>query len=191
MALAYGTNIGFVEEAPSADPSGQGTSTMDGRARALKDTSPATAAKIVEVGWWCNNGSEESNFEVGLYDDDSGSAGDLLEVERTNAKGTSAGWKSASVDWVISPETVYWIGVQLDDVATATNIDNQDLGSGGVMYEYLSGVATLPDPFSGIDGTTDYVVAIYAVWEAAAGGGVAFGGIYGKALSGSLGGRGV
>ena len=170
MALALGTNCGFVETAPVDDPAGAGNHTMDGYARAIKDTSSATAAKITEVGWWCDNATEEANFEVGLYDDDSGSAGDLIHVERTHAKGTSSGWKKATgLNWVISSDTIYWIAVQLDNTATTTQ-ENYGSHAGGPYYDYLTGVSTLPDTFSGITGSANYIISIYAVWEAAAGG---------------------
>ena len=39
----------------------------------------------------------------------------LLSVSRTNAKGTTgSAWKKATVDFTISPSTVYWIAIQLD-----------------------------------------------------------------------------
>lgn len=166
MALTLGTNAGFVTTAPTTDPAGA-TFGNDNTALVTKDTSPATALRIIEVGWWCDNATEEANFEVGLYAADGGTvpgeAGTLLYVSRTNAKGTSAGWKVATVDWRISPSTAYWLGVQLDNTATATVTDNRSsLGAG---FDRRSSVTTLPNPFGGGALTdADGILAIYAVW---------------------------
>jgi len=193
MALVEGTNCGFVTVAPVDDPAGDTAVGIDSYGDVSKFTSPATAVKITEIGWWCDNATEESNFEVGLYAADGavvpGEAGTRLYVDNTNAKGTSAGWKKVTVNWDISPSTAYWFAVQLDNTATTTNIDIALSGFYGVDWRTAS---SLPTPFGGEAlGDADGAYAIYAVWEAAAGGTVPFGGLYGKALSGSLGGRGV
>ena len=187
MALIEGTNCGFVTEAPTADPYGSAY-VSDNKSIAGLFTSPATAAKIVEIGWYCDNATEEANFEVGLYSDEGNSEPETrLYVDDTNAKGTGAGWKTVSVDWSISGSTDYWLAVQLDNTATATNWNYTNPGNGAA---YLNGSSTLPSDWGTSDETYASYGGIYAVWEAAAGG-VTFGGIFGKALSGSLGGRGV
>lgn len=171
MTVVLGTNAGFVTVAPTTDPASAQTVTIDTTARVVKDTSPSTAVKITEVGWWCDNATEESNFEVGLYAADGavvpGEAGTRLFVSATNAKGTTSGWKVvSSLNWTISGSTAYWIGVQVDDTATATITDNRT--SAGSGYDSLASQTTLPNPFGGgaildIDG----ILAFYAVWEAA------------------------
>ncbi len=167
MALVKGTNCGFVTEAPVADPEGTGIIVIDYRARIIPSTSPANAGKITEVGWWHDDvtTSEEANFEVGLYADDGGGgkAGTLLEVSRTNAKGTTAGWKSAIVDWDIEPETVYYIGVQVDDTATDTYTNYQNLGAPYSLVVHI--IDTLPNPWTST--SIEHYAAIYAVWEEA------------------------
>lgn len=171
MAIVLGTNAGFVTVAPTTDPSGDTTFTIDSRSSVVKDTSPAGATKIVEVGWWCNEATEEANFEVGLYAADGavvpGEAGTRLFRDATNAKGTTGGvWKSVVVDWDISESTDYWIGVQCDDTATTTTLDSQF--AGGVGWDNRSVQTQLTDPFGGgalID--ADGMCSIYAVWEAA------------------------
>lgn len=171
MAVTIGTNAGFVTVAPTADPAGNNGS-MDNGARVTKDTSPATAAKVTEIGWWCDNATEAANFEVGIYAADGavvpGEAGTLLHVSRTNAKGTTSGWKRVTgLDWAISPNTVYWIGVQLDNTATLTN--NNNALTGGQGHDNLSGATTLPDPFGGGAFPADVTGAYYAVWEESSG----------------------
>ena len=175
MAVVLGTSAGFVEVAPVDDPLGTGGIGIDNVASVTRDTSPSTAAKITEVGFWADNATEESNFEVGLYAADGsvvpGEAGTLLFVSRTNAKGTGAGWKSATVDWDIDPDTSYWLAFQLDDTATQT-IGNVTL-SGGAGYDQRGSQSTLADPFGGgALADADGVFAIYAVWEEGASGGV-------------------
>ena len=169
MALVLGTNSGFVTTAPTSDPDGPATF-IDDKAIVTADTSPSGAVKIVEIGWWCNSATEESNFEVGLYAADGAvvpdEAGTLLEVSRTHAKGTGAGWKVVSgLDWNISASTDYWLGVQLDDTATGTTTDGG--GSGGMGRDDLISQSTLPDPFNGGTFTATELTAIYAVTEEA------------------------
>jgi len=168
MALIIGTNCGFVTLEPSGDPEGSTNAIIDYNARATKFTSPAGATKITKVGWYCDNATEEANFEIGIYSADGevvpGEAGTRLYVTSTNAKGTDAGWKSATVDWNISPETDYWIAVYLDNTATGTKINYE--ASGGSGFDSLYTVSTLPNPFGGGDlGDADGMLAIYALYE--------------------------
>jgi len=170
MAVALGVSSGFVEVAPTEDPGGS-TITIDRYAYVTGDTSPATAAKITEVGWWCNTATEEANFEIGLYAADGavvpGEAGTLLEVERTNAKGTGTGWKRVTVDWDIDSDTNYWIGVQLDDTASTTQTDYTETGIG---IDRISNPPDLPSPFGGGSYIlTPGIMAFYALWEAVGG----------------------
>jgi len=169
MALTIGINSGFVALAPSVDPD-EGDAGMDTRAKVTKDTSPATAAKITEIGWYCDNATEEANFEVGLYAADGavvpGEAGTLLYSDTINAKGTGVGWKTVSVDWAISPNTDYWLGIQLDNTTTLTNINY--VSSGGAGYDNKTAQTTLTNPFDGgALADVDAMISIYAVWEAA------------------------
>ena len=169
MALIEGTTAGFVIVAPTGDPSGTNDGTMDGNSRAQLVTSPAGATKITEVGWYCINSTQESNFEMGLYDTTGtdGQAGALLNVSRTNAKGTTSGWKTISVDWTISESTDYWIAVQLDEtpiIGTTINYEGGGLGA-GTQYDLTNGSITLSDPAD--TASYNYVgglIAVYAVY---------------------------
>ena len=171
MTLVLGTNCGFVTVAPTGDPLASSFK-IDTRSFVLKHTSPSTAVKITEIGWYDDTaGTEEANFEVGLYDSDGadGIAGTRLFVDATNAKGTSGGWHAVTgLDWTITGDHIYWIGVQLDDTATQTDTYIATTGGEGLD---LKTDTTLPDPYGGgaLAGADD-VAAIYAVWEAAAGG---------------------
>jgi len=170
MAVVLGTNSGFVSAAPVDDPAGTNLA-HDNWATVTKDTSPLTAAKITEIGWWCDTASEEGNFEVALYAADGavvpGEAGTRLYIDATNAKGTTAGWKTVAVDWAISESTVYWIGVSLADVATTTN--NNYVGTGGPGVDRIN-TPTLNDPFNGgALASATSMMAFYALWAAAGG----------------------
>lgn len=167
MALVYGTNCGFCASAPSEDPAAS-TTGLDNAAFVMYDISPANAVTITEVGWWCDNATEESNFEVGLYDSDGavvpGEAGTRLYVADTNAKGLDAGWKKKTgLNWAISGSHSYWIAVQLDntDTQTLTNYAS----SGGLGFDTKGSQTSLPTPFDGggiYD--TDGKCAFYAVY---------------------------
>ena len=173
MTLTLGTNFGFVTSAPTADPGGEGTWQVDDNEHVTKDTSSSTAAKITEVGWWANEATEAANFEVGLYAANGGTvqgeAGTLLEVSRTNAKGTGLGWKVVTgLNWEISSSTNYWIAVQLDDTATLTIIDIES--SGGPGYSRIApGLTTLPNDWTSTFNDTNGMRSIYAVIEVSVG----------------------
>jgi len=171
MAVVLGTNSGFVTVAPTADPAGN-TLNADNTRSVSRDTSPSTVAKIIEMGWWCDDATEEANFEVGLYAADGtvvpGEAGTRLFVAAVNAKGTTAGWKSVVVDWPISPSTSYWLGMQLDDTATLTTTDAAT--SGGLGRDTVGSSTSLPNPFGGGTLSSDVgAVSIYALWQTASG----------------------
>lgn len=175
MAVALGTNSGFVTVAPTADPAGSNFS-ADNRSFVTKDTSPATAGKITEIGWWCDAATEASNFEVGLYAADGatvpGEAGTRLFVAATNAKGTTSGWKTVTVDWTIAGNTAYWIGFQLDDTVTSTPTNYETTGGSGM--DPITPGTSLNNPNGG--GAISYgtgLLTVYAVWEAAAAAGPA------------------
>lgn len=168
-ALVLGVSSGFVTEAPTSDPLGAGA-TIDDQAHTTMDTSPESSAKIVEIGWYANSATEETNWEAGLYSADGvtvpGEAGTLLEASRTNAKGTNAGWKTTIVDWDIESSTDYWISIQVDNTALGTGDDYSTSGGSGADMLFGS-PTTLPDPFGG--GSILFgsgMFAIYAVWEA-------------------------
>jgi hypothetical protein len=174
MALVSGTNCGFVTTAPTNDPDASANFLrINDWTRVSKYTSSATAGKITEMGWWCDAVTNAANFEVGIYAADGavvpGEAGTLLQVSRTNAKGTTAGWKVVSgLNWAISGNTTYWLAIQLDDHAGATSyIDGATSGFNG--YDVTTSQTTLTDPFGGgAIADTDATTAIYAVWEEAA-----------------------
>lgn len=165
-AVVKGTTAGFVTESPVDDPTGSVTP-MDDYIAGMKDTAPAGATKVVEIGWWCSIAQGEANFEVGIYSHDSGDdePDELLAgVSRTNAKGETSGWKKVTgLDISITAETIYWIAVQLDDAAGADpKIDYSS--DAGERYAYQGSRTTLTSPYDGAVGD-DLIFAVYAVYE--------------------------
>jgi len=168
MALVKGTNCGFVTEAPEGDP-GETAARLDGEALAGRHTAPVGAAQVTEIGWYCCNATEEANFEVGIYDHNVGDDNPEVIVgwDKTNAKGTDAGWKRCTgLNISITPETVYWIAVQLDETATQT--DSDLAGDAGEKRDRKWSQTELTDPWGVTGQTTTHLVAIYAVYEGAA-----------------------
>ena len=164
MAIVNGTNSGFVTTAPTSDPAGALNYATDVRVFAIKDDAPATAATITEIGWWCDNATEEANFEVGIYAHDSVNNrpdGLLAGASQTNAKGTGAGWKTATVNISVTAGTTYWIAYQLDDTATATN---SDYTVDAAEQRDFKTVTTMPATWGVSDGTAGRIIPVYAVW---------------------------
>lgn len=171
MALVLGTNCGFVSEAPVADPEGAANYATDGIADALEDTTPATAVKVTEIGWWCDSqGDDGPNWEVGIYDDDNDEPGDLLAgADIVNVLTAGAGWKSVvGLNITITPEIKYWIAMQLDAELVSVTRNASGSGEGDWHYDTLD---ALPATWlNATDAETTRNTAIYAVWEAAVAG---------------------
>ena len=177
MALVKGVNCGFVIIVPTDDPNGTNVS-IDAISRGLVDTAPTGATKVTEIGWYCDNATEEANFEVGIYENVVGAnlpyfSGDwpehIISKDDTNAKGTTAGWKKVTgLNISITAGTKYWIVLQLDNTTTTTN-------SNYSVTESHIGCArndsTLNDPYLKSAATTDpngnpSILGIYALTDA-------------------------
>ena len=167
MALVLGTNCGFVTTAPTVNPMGSNAS-INKKGSVTKDTSPATAAKITEIGWYRGLNTSAVNCDIGLYAANGavvpGEAGTRLYVT-TVSKPTGIGYIGFTVDWDIDPNTDYWIGLQVDGTTTQyTDIAS----SGGAGRDQKIATYSLPNPFGGgAIADADGMYAIYAVWEAA------------------------
>ena len=163
MAVVLGTSSGFVTVAPTVDPNGTGVA-IDGSKAVTKDTSPSTAVKITEIGWW-RTGTNAANFEVGLYAEAAGVAGALLFVDATNSD-TSGGWVRVTVDWAISGSTAYWLGLQMDAHGGSSTVDSAT--SGGAGIDIVTSATALTDPFGGgAVSDADGMYSIYALWQPA------------------------
>jgi hypothetical protein len=160
MALVLGTNCGFVATPPVADPGGTLT-IIDAYDMAVKDVVPGGVTTILEIGWWCNNNTEEANFEVGLYSHHVGNdkPDARLFVDNVNAKGTDAGWKIVSVNWAVTPGTTYWIAIQVDDTDTITETD-YSITADRVSTHTPS--TALPNPWDAGSNEATWVRGIYA-----------------------------
>jgi len=165
MALVKGTNCGLVLAAPGPDPT-VNPLVLDGSAWAVKDTAPAGAVKITEIGWWCANNTEEANFEVAIYDHNVGDNNPeaVVGIDQVNAKGTTGGWKRVTgLNIAITPATIYWIALQVDQTATAT--DGDRAAGVGEKFDLKTAQAALPDPWGASTSTFEQLAGIYAVYE--------------------------
>ena len=168
MALIKGVNCGFVTVAPSSDPEAAFTITLDNNSYAMVDTAPEGAEKITEIGWYIGSATEEANFQVGIYDNNVGDSNpeNRVGVDTTNAKGTDAGWKVVTgLNIPINAGTIYWIAVQLDNTATTSGIDRDQVG--GEFISTNSEANSLVDPWGASSQTEGRLIAIYAVCETA------------------------
>lgn len=164
MALVKGTNCGFVTAAPHADPYGDDY-VCDAVAVAFKDTAPEGAVKVVEIGWYCDNATEESNFEVAIYDHntDDNNPEAVVGWDQTNAKGTGSGWKRCTgLDIAITAGSTYWLAMQLDNVDTPTNINLA--ADAGEKVDVDGAVAALKDPWGVSDASYGQLASIYAIY---------------------------
>jgi len=163
-AVTDGVNSGFVSSEPSADPS-DSNDTMDYTAHATKATSPSGSNQITKMGWWCDNATEEANFEVGLYSHNAGTdlPNLLLASNQSNAKGTDAGWKRSTLGtpYEISASTTYWVAAQLDNTPTSTQTNQ---GSSG-KRSWSNYATALPEPWSS-NGIWTTLHAFYAYYTA-------------------------
>ena len=169
MALVKGTNCGFVTVAPVDDPAASNL-VNDNYARAFKDVAPAGAAKVTEIGWWCDDASEASDYDVGIYSHDAvnNRPDVLIGSALNNAKGLASGWKVVSgLNITITPGITYWIGVQLDDTPSQTNTNYASFSD--QKMDFKSYQTSLPSPWVSSDGSRVYLVAFYAVYETGGG----------------------
>lgn len=165
MAVTLNTNSGFVSTAPTADPAGSADVVSDGASVVTKDTAPAGATRIIEVGWYKASGTTSSNTQVGLYAADGatvpGEAGTRLQVTADQASGTLAGWiVFTGLSWTITGGTVYWLGMQQDAHTGSSNIDSSTTGGAG--YDRRTSQTALTDPYGG--GALDSATGMYAIY---------------------------
>ena len=172
MALALGTNSGFVTVAPTADPAETGT-TIDGSSVVTKHTSPADATRITSIGWYRASGTNTANWEIALYADLAGIPVARLFVDATNSA-SAGGWLTTVVDWTITPSTPYWLALQMDAHGGSSTVDGAASGGGG--SDVLTAQTTLNDPYGGgVLGDADGMYAIYALVAPAGFGGMLLG----------------
>jgi len=166
MTIVKGINAGFVKISPTADPSGSASNT-DNYADGIRDVAPAGAVRVTEIGWWCDNATIETNYEVGIYSHDAinNKPDQLMGVSRTNAKGTGSGWKKVTgLNISISAGTIYWIVIQIDSTQPTNTNGNYTVSAGDYVVDVID-ATTLPDPWSGEDSIEGYYYARYAVYD--------------------------
>jgi len=162
-ALVLGTDCGFVTSAPIADPNGDAAYPVATRSTAMFVTSPSTAVKVTEIGWWAEDDNAEGNFEVGIYTDDGNDEPELsVFIDDTNTKTTGTGWKTVTTDWDIDSSTNYWLAVQCDV------LDQDGIGqysSASKTVNILNDDELPSDWGTSSTKSASRFFAIYAVWE--------------------------
>ncbi|MFH1895449.1 MAG: MopE-related protein, partial [archaeon] len=162
--LVEGTNYGFVTIAPTADPDGAGESAINSRMRAFKIVAPEDAT-ITEMGFYVNAVSEETNCQLGIYSHDAinDRAATRLAYSGDFAKGITAGWKTATVDYEFTLGTTYWLAVQCDNTATATFMDITANSIG--RSEYFTVQSSLAASYGAPSGFGTFEHSIYALYK--------------------------
>lgn len=174
MALASGTNCGFVSSAPSSDPGGSTTGPISGYQVGFKSTCPGSGTQTVsEIGWW--QGSTTNNhahYGVGIYTDNGSltAPGSVVgSISTGEITANTAEWnKVTGLSISVTGGTVYWITVGAD--GTGNTIDVTDNAS--FLYVWDFGVTTpyLESPWNGsVDNDYNRIIALYAVYAAAGG----------------------
>jgi len=164
MGLVKGVNCGFVLTAPTVDPASGTKIVCDQLTWAMKVTTPAVIENVIEIGWWCDNATEDRDFDVGIWTHDAvnNQPLDLLAgASFGKAKGLDAGWKrSAALNIPLSPNTIYWIGFHLTNTPTTTNLDY--LADAGEKADYQTGDPGMDDPWGSSTSSFAWLMAIYA-----------------------------
>lgn len=165
MGLHKGINCGFVTEAPTGDPGAADIQVSDIQ-HALKCTVPATAKRVTQIGFYVANATEQSNFEVAIYDHNVGDNNpeNVIGKHTVNLKGTTLGWKRRlGLNIAVTPLDVVWIANQLDVTPTPTQTNYAD--TGGEKYDRVTNRLSLLDPWGVSTHTYETLLAIYAVWD--------------------------
>jgi len=167
-AIVEGTNAGFVDTAPEADPAGGASyQAMDKITRAIKVTTPAQEVTITEIGWWSSVVSEEAYWDCAIYTHDAENdyPEDVVGSIITNtAKGTTIGWKKVSgLNIPLSSDTIYWIAISMTDTLTTSRTDREAISGG--RYAGISGQEDLADPWVDSWGVDNYFLSIYALYS--------------------------
>jgi len=164
-------DVMFVEVSTTQADPGEEERAIANNSMASPDTTGATAGKIVEVGFYIDNGAngETLDVEVGLYTDAGNDEPETLLYSATGTTGTAEdGWKTIAVDWDISPSTVYWLAVACETAIASPQIDYDRFNSpAGYAYKAGTGKSLLADWGTSDTKDLDGLTMIYAVTEAA------------------------
>ncbi len=163
MVLTKGTNCGFVTVAPTADPEAT-NATTDNFVVAGKFTAPSGDNKITQIGFYIDNATEAANMDVGIYSHDAAAdePNALLASSGAFAKGTTAGWKSAIVNYNLISGEIYWLACVLNNTTTASQMNITATG-GELMNDYSDGTP-LDNPWGTNLEAPANLLAIYALY---------------------------
>lgn len=175
MALVIGTNCGFVETAPTTDPTGGTIQNWDGLACATKFTSPSGDWTLTEIGiWMASGGNQTVGIDFGIYanDSDGSEPGTLLANATGTADNSSAYWLVLDgLSYDLTASTVYWLAVQCDIDSGTKQFDRESNAGAGTAN--INPSTALPADWTGLSTFTDTndLHGIYGLIEATAGGG--------------------
>jgi hypothetical protein len=179
MALALGTNCGFVPSTPSSDPGGTEMFFVQvgiNKVKGIVCVSPTGTYTATEIGAWLYGTYSSSNYEVGLYSNQGGANywdwyPNVLLASATGLSTTANGdqWYPGTISYELTSATLYWIVLQLDACASGTVYGQLDNLEGTDRSGTWDGT-TLPATWSAGKNNTDGTYAIYALYEAAASG---------------------
>lgn len=175
MAVTIGTNAGFVSSAPSANPGGLGYPVNDDVV-ATKDTSPSGSNVVTQLGWYQSRGagSDATSYNMGIYSHDAANnrPNVLITTQSSGASiidDTEAWYTYSGLNIAIVAATIYWIAFGIDWTGSNNNFDYGAASSGAYAVKANVG-PILPEPFGAPDASDTRAAAIYALYEAAAGG---------------------
>ena len=174
MALAKGTNCGFVTVAPTADPD-DGALSAAAKALCLQDVSPVGSYKVTAIGWYQAraSGGGATPYNAGIYGHDSENdrPGTLLATQQSGQACTAdtEGWYAyTGLDIPLVSGTTYWIAVGLGQVGGNANYDGSGSAAGQRRTVTDISGSTLADPHGAPGDDATRLIGVYALVEAAA-----------------------
>lgn len=162
MTITLGTNAGFVTTAPTGDPGGTSSQTLDGYSNAIKHTTPSGTTTVTEIGWWASVTPSSEDVEVAIYTDVAGEPVNFVgsKVTGLSTGGTGGVWvRYTGLNISLDASTVYWIGIQVDGGTAQTDHKH----SGGQFRQKAR--IQLVDPFGTATVSNDDVPTVYALVE--------------------------
>jgi hypothetical protein len=159
IGLIVGTNCGFVLVAPTSSPSANVVD-ADSFTQAGKFTAPAGSISLTEIGFYIDNTPSSGNYRVGIYANNSGAPGALLASAVATA--VVHGWNRAAVSYSITPGTIYYLAVQLDNTDVMNTLYADSITEDN---PFRSGQTSLADPFGTPSFTLYRTPGIYGLYE--------------------------
>ena len=165
MAIAEGSNAGFVTATPADEDPNETATDVEYRGNAVKYTSPSDMDYVTEIGWYCGDITGGENYwDISIYAHD---AGNNKPNARIGSSGTvtitATGWaKKTSLNIPLNPSTIYWISVNTQATGGVTSMDTVSNGS----YVNKIKLGNNTDPWGTVDSSGTRISAAYAKYTA-------------------------